>query len=1044
MRVLARGLEWWSVAWLVVAGSAPLIAQETAGRIDGTVTDQAGLPLAGAQVTLVGTSFRTTSGVQGAYSIDHVPAGAYTLRAQLTGSPATDVPAVRVDAGEITVSDVRIGQVAAAPSPALRLGHTTSKTIIEGSSFSDLPVTEPRDVLALQPGVFQQADQTVLTLRSAQPGAAALYVDGALISRASLGTNAIEQAAVTTGAVGVEAGDAQSGLVSFVTPAGGRQWRAALRYRTDDVGFDAWRNVGLHRVEASAGGPVRGNLSFFTSLTLNGQMSLETEQDRDVQAPVYEMSGVDTVVHQPETWGDPNSDTALVAIPRFVQYSGYCDASHNAGASCQGLRVPFTATGSYTWQGKLQHTYGTGSWLSLTGLASQSQQRDFPGVNLYNPSAYTGTSLRSRAAILNWMQNLGQLGRGPLALHLNLSYQVDRSITGPLTRQSEVDTRSPFGGFLLKPLSYLYDFDYRHDVRIKDSTYQGVGLLDDRQIRCIQAGEGACVDDVPLLNRGDLSLAQPYRMNPYGVEQSPRFPLWTQGVDGDIGLWREARWQVRAALDWRPTPANDVKLGGEFHRIDTGRYNASAGPISAFGINAYHEIPIRYAAYVEDRLDLGPVVILGGLRYDHFDSRATYPSTPGRISTDSGTFNPYRPDAKFYPAPNHSALTPQIQASFSLGSRSAVRASYGRQVRTPDLSLLFRGKNTDLAVTNSSQFFGRDLDFVKNAIMELGVRHAFGAGLVLDVALYDQARPAEMVGRFVQLPDPARGGSSGTFLILADTGFRHTRGIDVTLDQRFSHLFSGSVAYSYQRVSLSPRGAGADTLRIPRHVIAAWGALTFPDGWRRGTSLGAILQNAGVFATFRTTSGARYTRVFPEAAGYTTDEPGGFFVEQLNASALPSFKTIDVRVTRGVKLGPYQASAFAEARNLLNFTNVLNVFTEVGGVAYPDVRARYDSEQAVLLRTEAAAAGVLVGDAVDFNALGSCRNWQGSNSGNFASGPVDCVLLERAEQRFGNGDGVFTASEYGKAFTAWYDLANAPYRFYGPGRRIRVGLEVSF
>ncbi len=575
------------------------------------------------------------------------------------------------------------------------------------------------------------------------------------------------------------------------------------------------------------------------------------------------MSGVDTVVHQPETWGDPNSDTALVAIPRFVQYSGYCDASHNAGASCQGLRVPFTATGSYTWQGKLQHTYGTGSWLSLTGLASQSRQRDFPGVNLYNPGAYTGTSVRSRAAILNWMQNLGELGRGPLALHLNLSYQVDRSITGPLTRQSEVDTRSPFGGFLLKPLSYLYDFDYRHDVRIKDSTYQGVGLLDDRQIRCIQAGEGACVDDVPLLNRGDLSLAQPYRMNPYGVEQSPRFPLWTQGVDGDIGLWREARWQVRAALDWRPTPANDVKLGGEFHRIDTGRYNASAGPISAFGINAYHEIPIRYAAYVEDRLDLGPVVILGGLRYDHFDSRATYPSTPGRISTDSGTFNPYRPDAKFYPAPNHSALTPQIQASFSLGSRSAVRASYGRQVRTPDLSLLFRGKNTDLAVTNSSQFFGRDLDFVKNAIMELGVRHAFGAGLVLDVALYDQARPAEMVGRFVQLPDPARGGSSGTFLILADTGFRHTRGIDVTLDQRFSHLFSGSVAYSYQRVSLSPRGAGADTLRIPRHVIAAWGALTFPDGWRRGTSLGAILQNAGVFATFRTTSGARYTRVFP-------------------------------------------------------------------------------------------------------------------------------------------------------------------------------------
>src|SRR6266702_1497996 len=161
MRGLARGLRWWSVAWVVLAGQA-----------------------------------------------------------------TTDVPAVRVYAGEIAVIDVRMGQVAAAPPPALRLGLTTSRTTIEGSSFYDLPVTDPRDVLALQPGVFQSADQTKLSIRG---GAAAVYIDGALISRAGLGTNAIEQASVTTGAVGVEAGDAQSGLIAFVTPAGGRRWRAALR-----------------------------------------------------------------------------------------------------------------------------------------------------------------------------------------------------------------------------------------------------------------------------------------------------------------------------------------------------------------------------------------------------------------------------------------------------------------------------------------------------------------------------------------------------------------------------------------------------------------------------------------------------------------------------------------------------------------------------------------------------------------------------------------------------------------------------------------------
>src|SRR5437899_7940661 len=103
MRGLARGLRWWSVAWLVVAGSAPLIAQETAGRIDGTAMDPAGAPLAGAQVTLVGTSFRALSGVHGAFSIDHVPAGAYTLRGEPAGQARTDVPAARAHVGVVGV-----------------------------------------------------------------------------------------------------------------------------------------------------------------------------------------------------------------------------------------------------------------------------------------------------------------------------------------------------------------------------------------------------------------------------------------------------------------------------------------------------------------------------------------------------------------------------------------------------------------------------------------------------------------------------------------------------------------------------------------------------------------------------------------------------------------------------------------------------------------------------------------------------------------------------------------------------------------------------
>jgi hypothetical protein len=70
--------------------------------------------------------------------------------------------------------------------------------------------------------------------------------------------------------------------------------------------------------------------------------------------------------------------------------------------------------------------------------------------------------------------------------------------------------------------------------------------------------------------------------------------------------------------------------------------------------------------------------------------------------------------------------------------------------------------------------------------------------------------------------------------------------------------------------------------------------------------------------------------------------------------------------------------------------------------------------------------------------LSNCGGWQGSN------GPLDCVMLQRAEARFGNGDGTFTQAEQTKAFTTYYNMLYGAWRFYGPQRTIRVGLELAF
>jgi len=101
---------------------------------------------------------------------------------------------------------------------------------------------------------------------------------------------------------------------------------------------------------------------------------------------------------------------------------------------------------------------------------------------------------------------------------------------------------------------------------------------------------------------------------------------------------------------------------------------------------------------------------------------------------------------------------------------------------------------------------------------------------------------------------------------------------------------------------------------------------------------------------------------------------------------------------------------------------------------------------------EANAAGLGTTDAngdfaADLSAPGICASWPGrstADQSSASSGPVDCVMLVRAEQRYGNGDGIFTKSEYTRAFTAWYNFFNAPDRFYGTGRRVRLGAELRF
>src|SRR5919107_368323 len=74
------------VAAMVLTASS--IRQPT-GHIEGTVRDQAGAPIANAQVFVVGTAFNGLTDSTGGYRILHIPVGTYSVRGAFIGYKST-------------------------------------------------------------------------------------------------------------------------------------------------------------------------------------------------------------------------------------------------------------------------------------------------------------------------------------------------------------------------------------------------------------------------------------------------------------------------------------------------------------------------------------------------------------------------------------------------------------------------------------------------------------------------------------------------------------------------------------------------------------------------------------------------------------------------------------------------------------------------------------------------------------------------------------------------------------------------------------------
>ena len=1020
------------LAALLLFVPAALLAQET-GKLQGRVADAAsGQPIAGAQIAIAGTRLGNITNAEGFYFINNVPAGVHDITVQFIGYQAVTVRTQRVLAGQTITVDFRMQQSAVQIAPLEIIGETqplvprdqvASKNIVTGQTVEDLPVDNINQVIVLQPGVVEGGLKG-FSIRGGRSGEEAVFVDGVLVrnfntgtSNLTIGTNTVSEVDVLTGGFSAQFGEAQSGIVNFVTRSGGRRWNGALSLQTDEVAPKEW-SIGFNRAELSIGGPVWRNFSFFGAATGTGSRSADGGKLwRDV--PIYVQTGIDTVVSYTPAG---TNDVREVGIPLFKEYD-------------LGGRIPFSQNDQYTLDGKVDYTYGSGSRVFLTSKISRAQGHNNPVangfVNLYNPSGRGGTRLHSQAYILGWTHNFVQSAEQALALDLKLAYTHDNFIGGVVDRQWELDNQNPFLGFAFSNMRFMVEED---DFPVNDELIENFLRNEGRR--------------TPFdVTRSDLLPATEFRTNPYGVFNG----FNTRGTGGVFNYNEEWQKQARATVDWQVNRQNRLKFGGDYTDIQTNY--AVVGYQNLSFAQMWIENPKRASLFVQDRLDLGDLVIEGGLRYDRFDPNSNFPVTPGYINLDE-------PES-FAKAPVRTTLSPRLGVSFPVTVNSTFRLSYGHFSQLPDLNEYYFGKNTDyfrFRNTNSNDRFATPSDIGKTIAFEFGYRQLLSPDFVFDIAAYNRDKTKDATYRKLAWEDPTNPGSTAYLNTLTSGDFGTIRGVDVRLDRRFGRLFDVMLGYSYQ----DARNTGTDPLQFTRlfariesnanqllglppnpaqairpteenrkHNITGNFSLHFPSTYESD-----LLKNVGVFGTFRFVSGFPYSPITDVGQAIVVGPPsaignaGELRDDEVSTARMPWQKIFDLKVQKGLRIAGLSSNLFLDARNLLDLENRLGVVLSSGDLTDEGVM------ESIVSGHRQTLGGGTVSDRVDLSSL--------ETAGSGVTNAADLVALRRVEARFGNGDGIFDASEQTRAFRAATDLAVGPQTLIGPGRRLRLGFELTF
>jgi len=228
-----------------------VLAQTTLATLEGTVTDEEGAALPGAEVSVknmeTGYALTSLTRTDGSFVISGIPPGAYDIRVSLSGFAAQLRKGTTFAIGAALKIDFALKPAAmeeeitvTAEAPMVEVTKSDISSVIDRQKIEDLPLLNRNfsDLTVLQAGVLDGKSSAL------QPGENELIVDGLTnedVIQASDGqylpADAIQEFRIITNNAAAEFGNAAGMIRTAMTRSGTNTFQGRVNYFYRDEGF---------------------------------------------------------------------------------------------------------------------------------------------------------------------------------------------------------------------------------------------------------------------------------------------------------------------------------------------------------------------------------------------------------------------------------------------------------------------------------------------------------------------------------------------------------------------------------------------------------------------------------------------------------------------------------------------------------------------------------------------------------------------------------------------------------------------------------------